>query len=102
MITHTGSPLYIAVGGLVLCYFAAALLVAKRLKIQHPDVWSELGSPSLLNLSISNSVKLAIFIFFRQTYARLNDRILFLEVWVVRLLFILIFVGLVVLKFGQI
>ncbi len=102
MVTHTGSPLALAIGALVVCYLVAALLVANRLKTQHPTVWLDLGSPSLLNWSISNSVKLALFIFFRQTYARLNDGVLFLEVWIVRLLFILIFAGFIFLKSGQI
>ncbi|MGA9795959.1 MAG: hypothetical protein WBQ17_10550 [Rhizomicrobium sp.] len=85
-----------AIGLMVILYLAGLLIIARRLKSNHTDVWQGLGSPSLLNWSISNSFRLGGFVFFRRTYRSLSDATLSGLIWAVRALVLVIIAAIVV------
>jgi len=71
----------VAIGLLVFLYLAGLLVIARRLKAVHNPVWIGLGSPSLLNWSISSSFRLGAFVFLHNGFSRLEDSALSWLVW---------------------
>jgi hypothetical protein len=78
------------IGLLVVLYLAGLLIIARRLRTAHGAEWIDLGSPSLLNWSISNSFRLGAFVFFRSKYRRLGDPMLGWLVWIERAVALLV------------
>ena len=77
--------LYAALAIFLIIGLVLPCLVLDRLKKKHPQVWRELGSPSLFfNNSISNNIKTMRFIW-RNEHRYLNDQylnqIVALEKW---------------------
>ena len=74
---------------LVILYLAGLLVIAHRLKTNHNAVWVGLGRPSFLNWSISNSLALGGYIFFRNAFRQLDDRTLGRMIWAERAILVL-------------
>jgi hypothetical protein len=87
MASHTVAQL---IGGLVALYLIALLMIAGYLKRRHDVVWTSLGSPSLLNWSISSSFKLGGYVFLNGAHRRLDDRRLTAMIYGTRALVVLL------------
>ena len=74
------------IGLFVIVYLVGLLIIAGRLRSAHEAVWANLGNPSVLNWSISNSFRLAAFVFFRNSFRQLADPMLGKLVWAERAL----------------
>ena len=60
--------------GLIVVYLSSVLLFALYLRRAHRAVWENLGSFSLSNWGISNSLRVANYVLFQRAYKELNDR----------------------------
>lgn len=93
MTTHSFSQ---TIGVLIIVYLGMLLLIADRLKRAHTAVWTDLGSPSLLNWSIVNSFKLGNFVFLQHSYRSLADTTLRNLIFAVRAVLVVIVCALVI------
>lgn len=71
----------------VVAYLVSILLLAHALRAKHAETWISLGSPSLLNLSVINSLRLFGFVFVGGKYRDLNDQKITTLIWTTRILF---------------
>ncbi len=78
------------IGVLVIVYLAGLLVVAQRLKGSHRELWSSLGSFSLLNWGVLNGMRLFRFVFLSGDHRRLGDRSLSASICGMRALILLI------------
>lgn len=89
VVVHTSYHPLNAVGALMLAIFGGVTIIGylfhRRLKMQHPEVWNELGQPSLLNSTIKNGWKVAKFAT-SNGYKKLNDPTLTAYIWIGRAL----------------
>lgn len=83
------------IGALIVFYLGGLLYVARHLRIKHEEVWTSLGSPSLLNWSISSSFRLGWYVFFKGSFSKLDDRRLAYAVWSLRTL-VVITIGVII------
>jgi hypothetical protein len=92
------APLYMwAVFLVVLIYLGTVTYLWSYLKRIHPETWTRLGSPSLLNNSILNSFRSIGFIF-GSNYKALNDEKLTALILIIRGLFAFVFITFIVGK----
>jgi hypothetical protein len=61
--------------GLIFVYIFCYSRITSYLKERYKILWLRLGSPSLINTSISNNISMMVFIFTREDL-RLNDKYL--------------------------
>jgi len=78
------------IGVLVIFYLAGLLGIARYLKAKHPSVWQLLGSPSLLNWSISSSLRLGSYVLFSGAHRQLTDQRLTFAIYGERILLLVV------------
>ena len=67
---HITFPLLFAV---TIIYLAVMVVINRRLKIQHPKEWNQLGRPSLWNNSPANGIRFLRFVVFSSDHKALQD-----------------------------